>query len=235
MVVFYLMVALAFNPFGARFEKETWVAIDIASGILFQLSVLILDSAPFETALKPPNGNKVRILTSIAFGIVWALVGAFVIYSSAQSLSGIVRLKINGRNTQARVTRVTHDLYHTTDANNDPKTLEMYVTEYAFQTEDGRSIAASTELFDNPVSKLSANEFRARYSNGFEVDKDNLIPLQVEYEKGNPINNRALSDGKGAGNTIVLGISMAFFFGVVPVVLGFKVCKENLLELLKPA
>jgi hypothetical protein len=38
-----------------------------------------------------------------------------------------------------------------------------------------------------------------------------------------------------AGNTIFPGISIAFFFGLVPVVLGFKVCKENLFELLKPA
>lgn len=55
----------------------------------------------------------------------------------------------------------------------------MYVTEYTFQTEDGRLIASSTELFDNPVSNLSSDELQARYGDGFEVDKNNLIPLQV--------------------------------------------------------
>lgn len=235
VTVFYFLAALAFNPFGARFQKETWVVIDIASGVLVLLSILILDSAPFDTALKTLNGKKVRTLTSIGFGIAGVLLGAFVTYNSARSITGIVKLKINGRETQARITRVTHDFYDTTDANDNPVRLDMYVTEYTFQTEDGGLIAASTELSDNPVSNLSADEFRALYCNGFEVDKNNLIPLQVEYEKGNPTNNRALSDGKGAGNTILLGVSIAFFFGLCPVALGFKICKEHLHELLKRA
>ena len=229
VTVFYFLVALAFNPFGARFQKETWVVIDIASGVLVLLSILILDSAPFDTALKTPNGKKVRTLTSIGFGIAGVLLGT---YNSARSITGIVKLKINGRETQARITRVTHEFYDTTNASDNPVRLDIYVTEYTFQTEDGRLVASSTELSDNPVSNLSADEFRARYSNGFEVDKNNLIPLQVEYEKGNPTNNRALSDGKGARNTILIGISIALFFGLVPVVLGFKVCKEHALELL---
>jgi hypothetical protein len=232
VTVFYFLAALAFNPLGARFEKETWVVIDIASGILVLLSIFILDSAPFDTLLKTANGKKVRTLTSIGFGIAGMLLGTFAIYNSARSITGIVKLKINGRETQARIRRVTHEFYDTTDASDNPVRLDIYVTEYVFQTEDGRLIASSTELSDNPVSNLSADEFRARYSNGFEVDKNNLIPLQVEYERGNPTNNRALSDGKGPGNTILIGISIALFFGLVPVVLGFKVCKEHALELL---
>lgn len=85
--MFYLLAAVVFNPIDSRFEKGTWVVIDIAFGILFLLSILILDSAPFETALKTPNGKKVTTLTLIAFGIVWTLVGAFVIYNSAHSSS----------------------------------------------------------------------------------------------------------------------------------------------------
>lgn len=232
VIVFYLLVAVAFNPFGARFEHETWIAIDITSGILVLLSIFILDSAPLETALTTANGKKVRILTSISFGIAATLLGAFVIYNSARNITALVRLKMDGRGIEARITRVTHDLYHTTSANDDPQTFDVYVTEYTFQTEDGRLIAGSSELFDNPVSNLSAEDFRAKYRNGFEVDKNSVTPLQVEYQTGNPTNNRALRDRKGGSNTIFYGISTALFFGLVPVVLGFKICKENFSGLL---
>lgn len=232
LILFYLLVAAAFNPISSRFEKETWAIIDIASGILLLLSILILDSAPFDTVLKTPGGKRVKPLTSIVFGIAWSLLGVFVIYNAVRNIERIAKLKMNGRETQARITRVTHDLYQTTDANNDSRTLDMYVTEYIFQTEDGRLVAGSAELPDNPVSRLSADEFRAKYSNGFEVEKDRLIPLQVEYEEGNPTNNRALSDGKGAGNTILYAILISLFFGLCPIALGFKVCKENVPELL---
>jgi hypothetical protein len=114
LILFYILAAVVFNPIDSRFEKETWVVIDIASGILFLLSILILDSAPFDPALKTPSGKKVRTLTSIVFGIVWTLVGVVVMYNSAQSITGIVKLKINGRETQARITRVTHEFFDTT-------------------------------------------------------------------------------------------------------------------------
>lgn len=233
VTLFYFLFALAFNPFGARFEKETWAVIDITSGTLVLLSIVLLDSVPFDTVLKTPNGKRVRTLTSIGFGIAGVLLGAFVIYNSARSITGIVRLKINGRETQARITRVTHEYYHTTDANNDPRRYDVYVTEYTFQTEDERLIASSTELSGNPVSNLSADDFRAKYPNGYEVDKNNPIALQVEYEKGNPTHNRALNDAKGAGNTILMGVSFALIFGLVPVILGFKLSKEHLHKLIE--
>lgn len=235
LLLFYVLVAVAFNPFGFHVEKETWTVIDIASGILFLLSIFILDTARFGAALTTSGGKKVRTLISIVFGIAWTLFGAFAIYNSARGFTGIAKLKINGRETQARITRVTHDVYETTDANDNLQRLDMYAAEYTFQTEDGRSIAGAADLFDNPVSGLGADEFRAQYSNGFEVDKNNVIPLQVEYETANPANNRALSDIKRTSDTIFGSISTALIFGLCPVVLGFKVCKEHLVELITRA
>jgi hypothetical protein len=232
VLIFCILVALVFNPFfQMHFKRGTWRAIDIVVGILLLLSIFLLDSAPFNMLLKKPAGEHFRTLILIVFAVAWMFLGVVSIYYSAKWITTIAKVKINGIETQARITRVTHGYYHTEDANDMPLVYDIYITEYTFQTKDGQSFAGYAELYDNPVSKLSANEFRTQYKDGYELEQDNMIPLSIEYEKDNPSNNRAVNNREGVFDTIFGGISLALF-SLWPVISGFKSSKENFLKLL---
>lgn len=235
MILFYVLAALIFIPlFQMQFEKGTWKVIDIVIAVLLLLSIFLVDSAPLHTFLKRPLGESIKTLTLIVFAVAWMFFGSILVYHSARLIVTLAKVKINGVETQARILRVTHDYYYTEDANDMPLVLDIYITEYTFQTEDGRSFVGYSELRDNPVSKLSADEFRKQYKNGYELEQDNMIPLGIEYEKDNPNNNRAVDSRKGVFDTSFEALALAVF-GLWPVISGFKACKENFLELLDKA
>src|SRR5262249_15776334 len=137
--LFYILLALLFNPLSQiNFERGTWKAIDITFGALILISSLLLDAAPFDMLLKKPFWENIKTLTVIIFGVAWIGFGSIAIYYSVKMITKTAKVKINGMETQARITRVTHDYYYTEDANDMPLVLDIYITEYTFQTEDGR-------------------------------------------------------------------------------------------------
>jgi len=232
MVIFYGLMALVFNPFGwMSFEKGTWKLIDISAGILLPFSILLLDSAPFEMLLNRPGAKPVKTIATIVFAISWSLFGCVIIYYSAKEIVSVAKVKIYGKETEARITRVTHGLYYTEDADDFPVVYDIYITEYTFETDDGQSVNGYAELYKNPVSNLDVDEFKAQYANGYEVDKENPVPLRVEYETGNPANNRALSHREGVFSIIFGWVSLTII-SLWPVGSGFIALKRNILQLI---
>lgn len=232
LVFFYGLLALVFIPTSAfSFSKGVWRAIDIAGAVLLPLSILLIDSAPLENLLKRPAARRIAILASIIFAIAWMGLGSAVIYYSGAKVVSIIRLKLDRKETQAQITHVRHDLYHTTDSDHNTETYDIYVTAYAFQTEDGRTINGSAELYDNPVSDLISDELLERYRHGFEVSPDSPKLLSVEYQAGNPDNNRAIDNRQGFFGTIIGGI-FTILLSLLPIIAGFIWAQEELPRLL---
>jgi hypothetical protein len=230
-LLFYSVVAFIFFPASSFvFAKSTWKTIDIVLAILILLSILIVDSAPFHTLMKRPGAKPVQTLIAVVFAVAWVGLGCALIYYSAGRITKVVKLKLDRKEAQAQITYVTHVVHYTTDSDNNPESDDVYKTEYAFQTEDGQSITGSAEFLDNPVSDLIADDLLQQYSH-FEVGKARAVPLSVEYQAGNPTNNRALNHREGFFSTIFGAISLACF-SLWPVYSGFKSAHENLLEFL---
>jgi hypothetical protein len=231
LLFIYGAIGFMFIPFSAfAFSKNTWKVLDISVGILTLLSIFLLDSAPFEELMKRPGAKIIRKLILMVFACAWVVLGCAIIYSSTLRISNIVRLKLDRKETQAHITRVTHTVYHTTDVDNNPESYDVYKTEYTFQTEDGQAIAGSAELLDNTVTSLISDDLLEQYSR-FEVDKDQVVPLPIEYQAARPTNNRAVNHREGFFGTLLGGILLALF-SLVPIVWGVSSAKGEVQELL---
>lgn len=232
LLIALFLIFLAFNPINPfRFEKTTWAMIDTGTGVLLLASLFLLSTGPLDPWLENPGGKKAQLFAAVVWGIIGMLFGAVLIYDSAHRITAIVKIKLNGKDTQASITRVVHQVHTTTDADHNTEYYDVYKTDYTFNTEDGGLMNGSAELSDNPVSHLSADEFAAQYSHGYLVDPNNPVLLRVEYEAGNPGNNRAVNHRIGFFGTIFSGLFISLL-SLCPIVWGFYQSKENGLKLL---
>jgi hypothetical protein len=232
LLFFYGLLAVVFVPTAAMpFSRGVWRAIDLAGAILLPLSILLIDSAPFDQLLRRPSARRLSLVVSTVFAIAWMALGSAVIYYSGAKVISIVKLKLDRKEAQAQITRVKHDLYRTTDSDNNTETYDIYKTDYTFQTEDGRTINGSAELFDNPVSAIISDELLQRYRHGFEVSQDSAALLSVEYQAGNPGNNRALDHREGFFGTI-FGSFFISLLSLMPLGIGYFWAQDNIRSLL---
>jgi hypothetical protein len=227
LLLFYFIFALGFNPFlTLHYEQITWTIIDIITGILFLLSIFLLDSGPFAPIVDGPHRKLFVALISVAFGISWILFGGFVLYESIRPLVRTAKIKMNGVETQARITRVTHQYEARDDGNGGVNYYDVYVTNFVFSTEDGLLIDGIAELSENPASTLSVDEFREKYPEGRVIEEGHVVPLGVEYEKSNPANYRAFDNRHGIFS-MILQFVVWVAIGAAFLVAGYFVCAEN--------
>jgi hypothetical protein len=74
---------------------------------------------------------------------------------------------------------------------------------------------------------MSADEFLERYGDGYEVGDSEIVSLDVEYERGNPENNRAVAHREGVADIILSRIVIALV-SLWPVVSGCRTCRESI-------
>jgi hypothetical protein len=227
LLLFYFVFAFGFAPFLTHhYGQLTWAILDITIGILLILSIFLLDSGPFDPFVRRADGKMFVAVISIGFGVAWILFGGFLIYESTKPLTRTLKIKMDGVETQARVTRVLHRYDARDDGNGGTTYYDVFVTEYVFSTENGLLIDGVAELSENLSSTLSVEEFREKYPEGREIQEGVVIPLGVEYEKNNPANNRAFDNRHGIF-TMILVLVIWTAIGIAFAVMGYFVCLDN--------
>ncbi|MEW6130708.1 MAG: DUF3592 domain-containing protein [Acidobacteriota bacterium] len=229
---FYLLVGLLFFPLSTfLFARTTWKIVDITIGVLMLLSIFIVDAAPFQALMKKPAAGIFRRVIHLLFAAGWVVFGGALIYYSGARIVNIIKLKMDGKQTAARITRVTHAIYSTTDADHNTESYDIYKTEFIFETEDGQTVNGLSELYDNPVSHLIPDGLLAEHPRGFAVSENMNAPLTIEYEKNHPKNNRALGHREGWFSTIFGSICLALL-SLIPLAGGFLFGEEQVRRLL---
>jgi hypothetical protein len=209
----------------AEYGRTAWTIADASVGVLVLLSIVQVDPGPLQSLFERTAWKRLRSLVTIVFGAAWMAFGVFLAYAAIQPISNIVRIKLDGKEAPARVTRVSHwvDYY-------DDQYYDRYRTEYVFQAEGGRMVTGTQILSDDPIGGLSGEEFDAKYGGEYIADETTSVVVTIEYQVGEPTNNRVPSKA---------GVVSAFFnavliaaLGAFCAVVGFVLCKEDGAKLL---
>jgi hypothetical protein len=225
---FFVLVVGPHLFYASEHAPMTWAVVGVSTGILLLLSIVLVDSGPLEMLFAKPSWTRLRALVTIVFGVAWMAFGVSLAFGAVQSIASAVLIALDGGEAEARVTRVTHWV-----ESNDNQYYDVYETEYVFRTEDGRAADGVARLFENPVDGLSGSEFDEKYGGEYLADDANPVVLKVEYQRGDPANNRVPSIA-GTASTL-LGALMKAAIGACCAVLGFFLCTEDGFRRLKRA
>lgn len=228
LIFFNLILLIVFYPFSYwRFEKESWVIIDLLAGFFLLISIFILDSDPTDNFTESSIGKKLGFSFSILFGIGLTLFGSYLIYNSTIEFYNSSKLKFNGLETLAYVSRVEHQIEADENEQGDVSFDEFYNVDYNFETKNGESYTGSSQISDNPIKDLKDFSDRSIY-----ILKDRKeISLSIVYESENPKNNQAISERNSFSNSIISFI-FVIGFSFIPIFVGINTCKKNLKNLL---
>lgn len=228
LMLFHLILMAIFYPFSSwRFEKESWVLIDVLAGFFLLISIFILDSDPIDNFLDSSIGKKLVSIFSILFGIGFILFGAFLIYNSTFQMINSLKLKSNGVETVGYLSRVEHQIEADENEQGDVSFDEFFNVDYTFETSDGVTYKGSSQISDSPTEELKKISDKNTY-----VPKDKKeLPINVMYESENPQNNRVVSDRNGFSNDVISFVVITLF-SLIPLFVGIKTCKQNLKILL---
>jgi hypothetical protein len=150
------------------------------------------------------------------------LVGAFILYISADQIMHGVWLWTNGRQTGAQISRVKYRVEELEDDRGRVGYKDVYDVEYSF-TADGKIYYGESTLDESPIDLQ---------------DDDDVVPkqpafLKVEYQANNPPNNRAVAVGSKLVSHIIPSILLGAV-GLWPAIVGFNACKKLLIDWRKP-
>jgi hypothetical protein len=217
---FFVLVVGPHLLYAAEYGPAPWAAAAASAGGLLVLSIALVDSDPLESLFTRSGWKRLGTVVTIGFGVAWIALGAALVFAAFVPISSIVRIKLDAREAQARITRVTHWVeWH------DDLPYDRYRTEYAFETEDGTTVSGVDTLSDDPLGGASGDEFDEKYGDGYQAGDAQAVLLAVEYQAGNPANSRVPSKAGIVGALLVAVVWTAI--GAFCGWFGFTLCKEN--------
>jgi hypothetical protein len=197
-----------------------WAIVSATVAALLVLSIVLVDPGPLRDLFERASWKRFGALVTIAFGAAWMVFGAFLAYAGVGPITNIVKLKFDGQEARARITRVTHWVER-----NDDTYYDVFRTEYVFQTERGGAASGAENLSYDPVSGLSGSEFDERYGGEYVGDEATPALLAIEYQAANPANNRV--QGKTGIVSAFLAAIVSIVIGAVCAILGFFLCMDS--------
>ncbi len=224
---FFVLVVGPHGLYESEYGRAAWAVAAASAGGLLVLSIVLVGSGPLAPLFTQSAWKRVVALVTVVFGIAWIAFGAVLLYAAFVPITNVVRIKLDGREAQARVTRVTHWVEWIDDL-----PYDRYQTEYVFETEDGRAVSGIAVLSYDPVDGASGDEFDRTYGDEYLAGQTRAVFLPVEYQAGDPANNRASSKA-GIASAVFYAVVWAAF-GAFCAFLGLVLCKEHGAKLGRP-
>jgi hypothetical protein len=210
-VLVHVAAAVIFNPFTPlHFERSVWNFIDGIAALFFFISIFVIDSGPFDNFSESTAGKVMGNCIMILFAAGFLLIGVWVLWETGERLIGAIRLKNNSKQTIANIIDVEQRT-ESTEVSGREKYYEAFYVDYKFKSEDGREFEGGAKLTSAPEGNT----------------------INIEYEKSNPNNSRALEDNENSlADAIMMTIIMSLV-AVLTIVYTFGSIKRRFNEVRK--